>query len=75
MSLLLFQCWYSNKINVFNRKIYLEVLFGLALVCFTPRFLVVLNSQQIITFLVYSTYIDPIIVIIIDICLFICCCC
>ena len=48
MSLLLFQCWYSNKINAFNKKIYLQVLFSLALVCFTRRFVVVIsNSQQI----------------------------
>ena len=58
-----------------TKKIYLQVLFSLALVCFTCSFVVVLNSQQIITFLVYITYIDPVIVIIIDICLIICCCC
>ena len=48
MCLLLFQCWHSNKINAFNQKIYLEILFGLALLCLTRRFVaVVLNSQQI----------------------------
>lgn len=59
MSLLLFQCWYSNKINAFNKKICLEVLFGLALekVCFTRRFVVVLNSQQInYLFSLYSVH-------------------
>ena len=59
MSVLLFQCWYSNKINAFNKKIYLEVLFSLALekVCFTRRFVVVLNSQQInYLFSLYSVH-------------------
>lgn len=59
MSPLLFLCWYSNKINAFNKKIYLEVLFGLALekVCFTRRFVVVLNSQQIsYLFSLYSVF-------------------
>ena len=47
MSLLLFQCWCSNKINAFNQNIYSEVLFGLALVCFTCSFVVVvLNSTK-----------------------------
>ena len=50
---------YSNKINAFDKKIYLEVLFGLALekVCFTRRFVVVLNSQQInYLFSLYSVH-------------------
>ena len=58
MSLLLSLCWYTNKINTFSQKIYLEAFFGLALACIRSSFVVVFNSRQInYFFLVYTSYI------------------
>ena len=66
MSLLLLLCWYTNKINTFSQKIYLEAFFGLALACIRSSFVVVFNSQQISYF--FSLYVvHPFIVIIINI--------
>ena len=66
MSLLLLLCWYTNKINTFSQKIYLEDFFGLALACIRSGFVVVLNSQQINN--LFSLYVvHPVIVIIINI--------
>ena len=43
MSLLLLLCWYTNIINTFSQKIYLEAFFGLALACIRSSFVVVFN--------------------------------